>query len=250
MTDIIYAIGDIHGDLEQLLEAHRRIDADRASRGISDYLVIHVGDLVDRRPDSKGVLDFMIEGAARGAPWVTVKGNHDRLFEWFLEDAERKDPVLRPDYTWLHPRMGGRDTLRSYGVEVAEDFDLKSLEAQARKAVPQTHRDYLANLPLFHETDLFFFVHAGIRPGVPLNAQTEDDLIWIRDDFLQSTDQHPKIIVHGHTPVDDVMHCGNRINIDTGAAWGHKLSTVVIEGSDVWLLDGEGRVDVKPVPSS
>ncbi len=249
MTQTIYAIGDVHGDLEQLLEAHRRIDADRAFRGISDYLVVHVGDLVDRRPDSRGVLDFMIDGAVRGAPWITVKGNHDRLFEWFLEDAERKDPSLRPDYNWLHPRMGGRDTLRSYGVEVADDHDLKVVEAQARQAVPQAHREYLAELPLFFATERFFFVHAGIRPAVPLDAQAEDDLLWIRADFLDFTDPHPKIIVHGHTPVDEVMHYGNRINIDTGAAWGHKLSTVVIEGSDVWLLDGEGRIEVKPVPS-
>lgn len=246
MTQTIYAIGDIHGDLAQLLEAHHRIEVDRQARSITDYKVVHVGDLVDRRPDSKGVLDHLIAGRKRREPWVVLKGNHDRLFEWFLEDATRKDPVLRPDYTWLHPRMGGRDTLGSYGVVVNDGYDLEALHQEAVSAVPQSHRDYLAGLSLSFETEHFFFVHAGIRPGVPLSEQTEDDLLWIRHDFLDATDQHPKIIVHGHTPVDDVTHYGNHINIDTGAAYGKKLSTIVIEGQDVWLLEGSERVPLRP----
>lgn len=246
MTQTIYAIGDIHGDLDQLLEAHNRISTDLDSRKIEDYKIVHVGDLVDRQPDSKGVLDHMISGHERGEPWVTLKGNHDRLFLWFLEDAERKDPVLRPDYTWLHPRMGGRDTLRSYGVEVPENYDLKALEKEAQAAVPVAHRSFLESLPNSLETRHFFFVHAGIRPDVPLTQQVEDDLIWIRNDFLDDTREHPKIIVHGHTPVEDVTHYGNRINIDTGAAWGEKLSTIVIEGTEVSLLDGSGRVPLIP----
>jgi len=246
MTQTIYAIGDIHGDLEQLLQVHQHVQQDVNNHAIEDYKIVHVGDLVDRRSDSRGVLDYLMAGHADNAPWVTLKGNHDRLFEWFLEDATRKDPILRPDYTWLHPRMGGRDTLRSYGVKVEDDYDLKTVEAKARAAVPQDHRDFLKALPLCFENEHFFFTHAGIRPGVPLEEQTEDDLIWIRHDFLDSTKQHPKIIVHGHTPVDDVIHYGNHINIDTGAAYGRKLSTIVIEDRNVWLLDGTKRVALLP----
>ena len=246
MTKTIYAIGDVHGDLEQLHEAHRRIAADAGARATADYTLVYVGDLVDRRPDSKGVLDFVIDGIGRGEPWVTLKGNHDRLFQWFLEDAERKDPILRPDYTWLHPRMGGRDTLRSYGVEVPEDYDLKALQAEALGKVPQAHRNFLEKMPISFEAGDYFFTHAGIRPDIPLERQIEDDLIWIRGDFLEFEGPHPKIIVHGHSPVDDVTHYGNRINIDTGAAWGHKLSTVAIEGDQVFLLDGSGRALLLP----
>lgn len=246
MTQTIYAIGDIHGDLDQFLEAHHNIDADRKTRSVSDYQIVHVGDLVDRRPNSKSVIDHLLAGQQRSEPWVVLKGNHDRLFQWFLEDATRKDPILRPDYTWLHPRMGGRDTLRSYGVEVEDGYDLMALQEEAREAVPQSHYDYLKSLKLTHETAYFFFAHAGIRPGIPLENQTEDDLLWIRQDFLDAPEMHPKIIIHGHTVADEVTHYGNRINIDTGAAYGEKLSTIVIEGPDVWVLDGSERRPLRP----
>lgn len=243
MAQTIYAIGDIHGDLEQLLDIHELIRADHKG---ADHFVVHVGDLVDRRPNSKGVLDFIINGHDEGKPWVTLKGNHDRLFQWFLEDANRKDPVLRSDYTWLHPNMGGRDTLRSYGIEVVEDYDLKYLAAQANEKVPTSHREFLSNLPICYETGAFFFAHAGIRPEVPLRDQSEDDLLWIRHDFLNSNERHPKVIIHGHTPVDEVTHYGNRINIDTGAAWGKKLSAIVIEDQEVWQLTSAGRLPLHP----
>ena len=239
MGRTIYAIGDIHGDLEQLRVAHDRIARDSST---NPHVVVHVGDLVDRRENSKGVIDFVMNGIASGAPWIALKGNHDRLFQWFLEDASRVDPVLRPDYNWLHPRMGGRDTLRSYGLEVGEDYDIHKLSARANDLVPKPHYSFLSKLPLSHEIGEYFFVHAGIRPGVALADQTEDDLLWIRQEFLQSTARHPKIIVHGHTPVETVVHHGNRINIDTGAAWGFELSTIVIEETDVFLLTGKGRV--------
>lgn len=235
----IYAIGDIHGDLVQLEEAHRRIARDLAAQGVADYEVVHVGDLVDRREDSCGVINFLMAGIARGEPWIALKGNHDRLFQKFLDNPVRKDPVLRPDYTWLHVRMGGRDTLASYGVAYSDD--ISDLHARALKAVPAEHRRFLRELPLFHEAGNYLFVHAGIRPGIPLSDQTEDDLIWIRDEFLEFEGKHPWIVVHGHTPADEVEHQGNRLNIDTGAAWGHRLSTVVIEGDDVMLLTAEGR---------
>jgi len=187
---------------------------------IHEFLIVHVGDLVDRRPNSKGVLDYMIRGHDEGRPWVTLKGNHDRLFEWFLKHPERKDPILRPDYTWLHPRMGGRDTLASYGVSVDDDYDLMTLHDEALKTVPKAHLEFA------------------------LEKQTEDDLLWIRQEFHKSTQMHPKIVVHGHTPVDNATHYGNRINIDTGAAYERPLSTILISPDGVFLLDGSGRSEL------
>ncbi len=232
-----YAIGDIHGDLNQLIEAHRRIQQDLIRNPIGDYEVIHIGDLVDRREDSKGVIDFLIAGVERGEPWIVLKGNHDRLFQWFLEDPHRVDARLRSDYSWLHPRMGGRETLLSYGLEVPEDFGIDVLLQAALSAVPDKHYEFLKRLPLCHETSRFFFCHAGIKPGVPLQNQIEDDLLWMRQEFHKYEGEHPKLIVHGHTPVDKVTHYGNRLNIDTGAAYGKLLSTVCLEEDSIWLLD-------------
>lgn len=238
---LIYAVGDVHGDLSQLVEAHRRIQQDVQLNEAQAYKVVHIGDLVDRREDSRGVLDFLIKGQARGEPWVVLKGNHDRLFQWFLEDPNRVDTRLRSDYSWLHERMGGRETLQSYGVEVPLEFDLAELHKAAVDAVPENHLVFLRSLPLSFETEDFYFCHAGIRPGIPLDKQAEDDLLWVRKGFHDYEASHPKTVVHGHTPVDEVTHYGNRINIDTGAAWGKELSTICIDGNSVFLLETAGR---------
>jgi serine/threonine protein phosphatase 1 len=242
-----YAIGDIHGQLERLAEAHDLIARDRAAVGDKVAEVVHVGDLVDRGPDSRGVIDFLIAGAARGAPWVTLKGNHDRMFEGFLGDPDHYDPGLRAGLHWIDPRLGGDETLRSYGVDGARERMLFDLHDDAVRAVPESHRAFLAALPLMHRAGDVLFVHAGIRPGVPLDAQTEDDLLWIRREFLDDPRDHGALIVHGHTPVDAVTHYGNRLNIDTGAGYGRALSTVVIEDARVSLLTQKGRVEIDPV---
>jgi serine/threonine protein phosphatase 1 len=242
-----YAIGDIHGQLERLAEAHDLIARDRAAVGDKVAEVVHVGDLVDRGPDSRGVIDFLIAGRARGAPWVTLKGNHDRMFEGFLGDPDHYDPGLRAGLHWIDPRLGGDETLRSYGVDGARERMLFDLHDDAVRAVPESHRAFLAALPLMHRAGDVIFVHAGIRPGVPLDAQTEDDLLWIRREFLDDPRDHGALIVHGHTPVDAVTHYGNRLNIDTGAGYGRALSTVVIEDARVSLLTQKGRVEIDPV---
>lgn len=245
MTQTLYAIGDIHGDLEQLQTAHAMIEDDAKGRA---HTVIHIGDLVDRRPDSKPVIDYLMSGQTAGKPWVVLRGNHDRMFAIFLQDPFAADPILRPDYTWLHPRLGGRTTLLSYGVEYAEDKPLQQLHAEAVAAVPPAHLNYLLGLPNVWQNNRYFFCHAGVKPGVPLDQQIEDDLIWIRQPFHVSAEYYAKVIVHGHTPVDEVVHYGNRINIDTGAAYGKKLSTIVLEGADVRLLTANGRQDVLHLP--
>lgn len=243
----LYAIGDIHGHLGLLQAAHDLIADDMASHGTGP--VVHVGDLVDRGPDSKGVIDFLIQGQAQGQDWTVLKGNHDRMFARFLRDPFEPEPGLRADLGWLHPKLGGPSTLASYGVEKAADRPVAKVHADALEAVPQAHLDYLNGLPVLHRLGEVVFVHAGIRPGVALDRQTETDLIWIREPFLTRTESFGPLIVHGHTAIDAATHYGNRLNLDSSAAYGGPLSAVVIEGRDVALLTSGGRKKLTVAPA-
>ena len=240
----LYAIGDIHGQLGLLQAAHALIAADIARNGPGR--VVHVGDLVDRGPDSRGVIDFLIRGLAGGEDWVVLKGNHDRMFSRFIANPHEPEPGLRAELSWLHPRLGGADTLRSYGVANAGDRPVAKVHAEAIGAVPAEHLAFLAARPTLHLAGDCAFVHAGIRPGVPLADQVERDLVWIRDPFLQATESFGPLVVHGHTVVDEATHYGNRLNIDTGAAYGGPLSAVVIEGREAALLTPSGRRKLIP----
>jgi serine/threonine protein phosphatase 1 len=237
-----YAIGDIHGHLDLLLRAHELIGQDRAACGDTDAPVIHVGDLVDRGPDCRGVVEHLSTGIAAGQPWIVLKGNHDRMFTGFLNDIRYHDDGLRADLGYLHPRIGGGATLASYGVEKASDRPIAPVHAEAVAAVPAAHRDFLHSLPTWHQRGEVVFVHAGIRPGVPMADQRETDLVWIRAPFLDDRRDHGFLVVHGHTALDCVTHYGNRVNLDSGAAYGGPLSAVVIEGREVFLLTSGGRV--------
>lgn len=241
-----YAIGDIHGHLDLLRIAHARIQADRAATGDHDAPVIHIGDLVDRGPDSPGVIDHLMQGIAAGEPWIVLKGNHDRMFSYFLQAPSRRDPKLRADLSWLHPRLGGGPTLAAYGVHAPTDRAEAAVHRDALAAVPQAHRDFLDRLPVMHRHGEALFVHAGIRPGIPLDQQTEDDLTWIRHDFLDDPRDHGVLVVHGHTAIDRARHYGNRLNIDSSAAYGGPVSAVVIEGRRAWLLGPGGREALVP----
>ncbi|HFQ15300.1 MAG TPA: serine/threonine protein phosphatase [Rhodobacteraceae bacterium] len=242
-----YAIGDIHGQLEKLRHAHVLIEADRAECEDDEAPVVHIGDLTDRGPDTGGVLAFLIDGQAGGEPWVVLKGNHDRMFSLFLRQPARRDPLLRAELDYLHPRIGGLETLASYGVDISAGRSHGALHRDARAMVPAAHRAFLENLPTAHRLGPLFFCHAGIRPGVALERQLEDDLLWIRQEFYASDADHGALIVHGHTPLEQVTHFGNRVNIDTGAGYGNALSAVVFEGRDVWRLTDRGRVRVQRI---
>lgn len=242
----IYAIGDIHGQIDMLRAAHRRIAADRAVTGDPDAPVVHLGDLVDRGPDSRGVVEHLIRGIADGAPWIVIKGNHDRMFVNFLRHGEAHDSGLRRELTWLDPPLGGDRTLASYGVALRRWTSLRNAWDAAVAAVPGDHLEFLVNLPLMHQTDDLLFVHAGIRPGVPIDAQVEEDLVWIRGPFLEDTRDHGKIVVHGHTPVETPEHYGNRIDLDTGAGFGRALTAAVFEGRDCFILTETGRERLLP----
>ncbi len=238
-----YAIGDVHGHLDKLQKAMALIAEDRARVDDLKAPVIQIGDLQDRGPDSRGVIEYMIEGRMQGEPWMCLLGNHDRQMLWWLENPKRHDPNMKPDYHWLHDRIGGKTTLASYGVDVTAP--VSDMHVQARELIPAEHVDFLYSLPNHYHNGDLYFAHAGIKPSVALDQQAEDDLIWIRGEFHNYPDDHGALIIHGHTPIDAATHYGNRINIDSGAAWGHDLSTIVIEGREAWLLTVTGRV---PLP--
>lgn len=238
----LYAIGDIHGQLAKLRAAHARIAADRARTGDMAAPVVHLGDLVDRGPDSRGVIAHLAQGIAAGHPWVALCGNHDLMFR----DILAGDARTRPDH-WLQERIGGRETLQSYGIALEDHSGPQAALDAARVAVPAAHRAFLDGLRLWHEGPGVLCVHAGIRPGVALAAQDIEDLCWIREEFHRETAPHPWLVVHGHTPVAQATHYGNRVNIDTGAGFGRALSAAVIEdGAAVWLLAETGRVPLIP----
>lgn len=237
----IYAIGDIHGHLDQLQAAHQRIRKD----GGPDAPIVHVGDLMDRGPESRGVVDYLMQGQAEGRPWVVVRGNHDRFLPKFLSDKDWIDPMLSGGAHWLdHPGLGAAATLASYGVDSDQPRD--EVWAQARAAVPEDHARFLSSLPLYYLHPLALFVHAGVRPGVGLRDQAEDDLLWIRKGFLESRDDFGPLVVHGHTALETAHHHGNRLNIDGGAGYGRPLCAVVIDQNRAHLLTEEGRVPLQP----
>lgn len=241
-----YAIGDIHGHLDRLVEAHRRIAEDRRRTGDDDAPVVHLGDLVDRGPDSAGVITRLAEGAARGEPWVVLKGNHDRMFLGFLGDGFYHDPGLRSELRWLDARLGGPATLASYGIDGADSRDAGDLQREAARRVPEAHRDVLAGARHLYRRGELAFAHAGIRPGVALDDQAEDDLLWIRVLFLDDARDHGALIVHGHTALMAPEHHGNRVNLDSGAGYGRELTAAVFEGREAFVLGPGGRVPLRP----
>lgn len=241
-----YAIGDIHGHLYLLQLAHDLIAADAARHGAGP--VVHVGDLVDRGPNSAGVVEYLRDGIDVGQDWIVLKGNHDRMFTIFMADPKAQDPGLRADLSWLHPRLGGAQTLDSYGVRNPADRPVAPVHRDAKAAVPAAHIDFLTTRPTMYRRGDAVFVHAGIRPFIPLDQQTETDLVWIREPFLSEPASHGPLIVHGHTALPEAAHYANRLNIDSSAAYGGPLSAVVIEGTDAWLLTDRGRVPLIPRP--
>lgn len=245
-----YAIGDIHGHITLLRAAHARIAQDKAACGDTDAPIVHLGDLVDRGPDSQAVIDYLAQGIAAGENWVVLKGNHDRMFTLFLDDPHVQDPGLRVEFSYLHPRIGGSTTLASYGIANAGDRPLAPVHAEAVAAVPAAHRAFLASRPTLYKYGDALFVHAGIRPGVALRDQAEDDLVWIRDPFLGYRGAFPWLLVHGHTALDAPVNYGNRLNIDSSAGYGGPLTAVVIEGREVCVLTDDGRVPLLPTPDA
>ncbi|MHA6347471.1 metallophosphoesterase family protein [Roseivivax sp. CAU 1761] len=234
MTQPVFAVGDIHGQAGELDRVLDLIAADPA-RGAP---VVFLGDYVDRGPDSRGVLDRLAGGPRHGETWITLLGNHDRYFRDFLSGEMTERDWQR----WLSDNLGGRATLASYGIDAFSDRDLGRLQQEARAVVPPAHRALLDRLAPMHVTEAQVFVHAGIRPGVPLDRQLEHDLIWIREGFLDDRRDHGRLVVHGHTSVEGPALFPNRLNLDGGAAFGRPLCAALIEGRSAWLLTASGRL--------
>ena len=228
----IYAIGDIHGCLTQLDQLLALIDADDAARGAdAQTQLIFLGDLVDRGPDSAGVVSRLLDLSHARPDTRFLKGNHEEIFLRALEgDAE----ALR-----LFCRIGGRETILSYGLDSAEydGLDYPELAARMEGIVPAAHRDFLTAFEDMVVSGDYAFVHAGVRPGVPLEQQHAAELRWIRSSFLTYRNAHPKMIVHGHTISEEVDRQANRIGVDTGAYSTGRLSALGLEETESWVLN-------------
>ncbi|MCI5059631.1 MAG: serine/threonine protein phosphatase [Alphaproteobacteria bacterium] len=231
----IYAIGDVHGYADILARMHDLIEADYQERPVNRAQIVYLGDYVDRGPDSKGVLDQLVERELHAPDFehIFLLGNHENGMMEFMAEPEG----IRQD--WLE--WGGIEALQSYGVEpdMGKPFtgQLRTLAAQLGEAMPLTHHEFLKNLKLFYEVGDYFFVHAGIRPGVSLHKQTKQDLTFIREPFLSHDKPHEKRVIHGHTAMKEVEVKHNRINLDSGLYRGGPLSCAVIEGAqEVRLL--------------
>lgn len=223
----IYAIGDIHGRADLLSEITARIDDDIRRRPIAHAIEVYLGDYIDRGPDSKTVVDLLaVRLVTRHA--VCLRGNHEAVMEGFLQD-----PAILP--YWLD--LGAMRTLESYGIEL-HDENATAINIHRRfiDAFPRAHELVMQCLRDQFVCGDFLFVHAGIRPDIPIERQDINDLIWIRDEFLDSTQKHERFVVHGHTPVPhpDIRH--NRINIDTCAWRTGTLTCVALEGSSMLFL--------------
>lgn len=226
----VYAIGDIHGRADLLTALYEMIRQDDAAADDGKtVVVVHLGDYVDRGQQSREVIE-MLMAPAEGIESVCLKGNHEDLMLSFLDGEET-------GRMWLH--NGGNATLASYGVPMI-DYAGDDMPAQARQALaenlPADHNAFLRGLKLMHLEGDYLFVHAGVRPGVDLARQDDGDLMWIRDEFLNATEDYGKIIVHGHSIRPEVELMPNRIGIDTGAYRSGRLSCLVLDGTSRRLL--------------
>jgi serine/threonine protein phosphatase 1 len=226
----IYAIGDIHGRLDLLNELLARISADIALRPTARPLHVFLGDYIDRGSASRETIDRLIEHGKMHES-VFLKGNHELIAIKCLSDRGLFDQ-------WL--RLGGLETLVSYGVPaetLANGKQIAELQSAFHGALPQAHFRFFRDLKNSFECGDFFFAHAGVKPNVELSRQKENDLLWIRGEFLTSKDDFGKIVVHGHTPTREIEVGPNRINIDTGAFATGLLSCLVLEGEELSVID-------------
>ena len=232
----VYAIGDVHGRLDLLTDLLTAIDADDTARGAARTTLIFLGDLVDRGPDSAGVVEAAMAQTARTDRATRfILGNHE---EMFIAAARGKDRLLR---TFV--RNGGRETILSYGMDAAEydALDFPQLAQRLLTQIPRSHVDFVADFEPSVRVGDYLFVHAGVRPGVALDAQKDVDLRWIRDDFLDDRRDHGAVVVHGHTIAREPEDRGNRIGIDTGGYLHGRLTALGLEGTDRWFLHAEGE---------
>ncbi len=219
----IYAIGDIHGRLDLLQELQKIIENDKKNCALQKICIIYLGDYIDRGYDSRGVVDWLIKHPLNNAKSIYLKGNHEQALLDFMDGR-------LPYRTWV--RWGGDATLASYGLALFDENNAESVERLRRevnKNLPNEHISFYKSLKLLHEEGDYVFVHAGIRPHVALTDQTQDDLLMIREDFLEYPVTGEKTIVHGHTIFPEPQTARGRIGVDTGAYYTDNLTAVVLE---------------------
>jgi serine/threonine protein phosphatase 1 len=240
---LVYAVGDIHGRLDLLEALLEGVDADLAQTAAARRAVVFLGDYVDRGPQSREVIDRLLDYQASTSAEVRfLRGNHEDCLVAFM-----RDPATGPGWC----EFGGRETLASYGVSAPERRAAPAEWAAAsqalREALPARHADFLGRLEPALSLGDYFFAHAGARPGVRLADQSEHDLMWIRGDFLNHPDRFEKIVVHGHTPEPEVTADHRRFGLDTGAYMTGILTALRLESATASLLqtevtEGEVRV--------
>jgi serine/threonine protein phosphatase 1 len=220
----VYAIGDIHGCMDRLVALHEMIAEDIATHPVGHATLVHLGDYVDRGADSAQVIDWLINKPPVPAEeTINLMGNHEHMMLSAVAGVDREAPGL-----WL--TNGGADSLLSWGISRT----LPPAEWAGR--IPRPHLIFMRDLAVCHRIGPYLFVHAGIRPGVPLDQQSRQDMLWIREPFLSSRLDHGAVIVHGHTPKREPVVQPNRIAIDTGAVLGGALTCVVLEADKLGFL--------------
>ncbi len=230
----IYAVGDIHGRADLLDALHAQIAQDAAAfEGTKE--IVYLGDFIDRGRDSKGVVERVLKSVPGSLKPRYIKGNHDAALLNFLDD---------PETYRVWKNFGAAETLLSYGVRPPL-FDSPEHIEQARdalsQALPGDHLAFFQNLELMVIVGDYAFVHAGVRPGVAIEKQDAQDLMWIREEFLSSNGSFGKVVVHGHTPMPSPVRTQNRISVDTGAYATGVLTCTVLEGETARFL--QARVE-------
>ena len=224
----VYAVGDVHGRADLLADLQGQIAGDAAARPVARPTVIYLGDYVDRGPQSPEVLDRLIDAPLPGFASVHLLGNHEDTMLRF------HDGDFAVAMGWL--TYGGEQTLRSYGIDLDHVPSLDALRQRLVHSVPPRHIDFMRGLSLQHRVGDYLFVHAGIRPGVALDRQKRDDLLWIREPFLGSAADHGAVVVHGHSISREPEQRASRIGIDTGAFATGRLTALVLEADDQRFL--------------
>jgi serine/threonine protein phosphatase 1 len=221
--EAVYAVGDIHGRVDLLDDLLHRIARDAAEHpGDQLRRLIFLGDYVDRGSASCAVIELLLERSVSGFATTYLKGNHEQAMLDFLEGHS-------DGRAWL--TYGGAETLMSYGVGVTGRSS-DSLRSALAAALPTEHLDFLRGGVLHYASGDYVFIHAGLRPGIALDAQDPFDLLWIRDDFLEAPEALPgKVVVHGHTVCKAAENLENRVNIDTGAFFSNRLTCLVLRSN-------------------
>ena len=230
LAETIYAIGDIHGRAELLRALMSKIEAD-VEETASEARLIFLGDYCDRGLETKAVIDFLLDKRVQSLQPSFLKGNHEETLLAFLSDP-KQGPV------WA--QYGGRETLISYGVRPPRSlsFNEEWIEAsdQLQANLPEDHETFFRSLKSSMRVGPYGFAHAGMRPGIPFDQQDERDLLWIRDEFLKSTQDLDVMLIHGHTPVDEAVVGHNRVNVDTGAYYSGCLTAARIDGNSISFI--------------